>query len=110
MQHTQRTIPLGWVYGMLALAGAAGLALLWPFIHSAVSSPSSFMPHRTCYLNDNGLIWLHVASDSFIGVAYVSISLTLAYLVHVARVPFHLAFIAFGVFIGACGATHFMEV
>ena len=70
------------------------------------------MPHGHCYLWKPGLVWLHVVSDALIGLAYVAISLTLAYLVLRARgdIPFHWVLLAFGAFIIACGATHWMEV
>ena len=69
------------------------------------------MPHGHCYLWDPGLLWTHVLSDVLIGLAYVSISGTLCYLVAKARrnLPFHWMVIAFGGFIVACGATHFVE-
>jgi signal transduction histidine kinase len=70
------------------------------------------MPHEFCYLRDPKLVWLHVTSDLLIGLAYVSISVTLAYLVYKASkgIPFHWVFLAFGLFIVSCGFTHFMEV
>ncbi len=70
------------------------------------------MPHELCYLREPKLIWLHVISDSLIGGAYVSISLTLAFLVLRATkdIPFNWVFLAFGLFIVSCGFTHFMEV
>jgi signal transduction histidine kinase len=70
------------------------------------------MPHEFCYLRDGKLVGLHVVSDILIGVAYVSISATLAYLVYRASkgIPFHWVFLAFGLFIVSCGMTHFMEV
>lgn len=70
------------------------------------------MPHEFCYLRDPRLIWLHVIADALIGIAYTSISITLAYLVWKASkgIPFHWVFLAFGLFIVACGLTHFMEV
>jgi chemotaxis family two-component system sensor kinase Cph1 len=70
------------------------------------------MPHEFCYLRDPKLVWLHVTSDVLIGSAYVSISLTLAYLVYRASkdIPFNWVFLAFGLFIVSCGLTHFMEV
>lgn len=70
------------------------------------------MPHEYCYVQDGKLIWLHVVSDLLIGVAYVSISLTLGYLVYRASkdIPFHWVFLAFGLFIVSCGFTHFMEI
>ena len=71
---------------------------------------NGFMSHGNCYLWNRSLITLHFLSDLTIGVSYVAISLTLLYLVRRAKkdVPFHWIFIAFGAFIIACGATHFM--
>jgi signal transduction histidine kinase len=70
------------------------------------------MAHELCYLREPRLIWLHVVSDALIGVAYVSISATLAFLVYKASrdIPFNWVFLAFGLFIVSCGMTHFMEV
>lgn len=70
------------------------------------------MPHEFCYLRDPKLVWLHVTADALIGAAYVSISITLAYLVYRASkdIPFNWVFLAFGLFIVSCGLTHFMEV
>ena len=70
------------------------------------------MAHEFCYLREPKLIWLHVTSDILIGVAYVSISGTLSYLVYKASrdIPFNWVFLAFGLFIVSCGMTHFMEV
>ncbi len=84
---------------------------VWPPLVTRIAS-SDFLPHRFCYLANPGLIWLHVTSDLLIGLAYVTISATLAYLVHRARhdIPFSWMFLAFGLFIVACGGTHFMEV
>lgn len=75
-------------------------------------SSDPFMPHVHCFLGVAGLIWLHVISDGLIGLSYVGISATLVYLVYRARqdIPFHSMFLAFGLFIVACGATHFMEI
>ncbi len=74
--------------------------------------PGHFMSHGHCYLWNPALVNLHVWSDSLIGISYVAISLTLWTLVRKARadIPFHWMFIAFGLFIIACGTTHFMEV
>jgi signal transduction histidine kinase len=70
-----------------------------------------FSPHRHCYLDRPELIWLHVSSDLLIGLSYVAISATLAYLVYrIRNLPFYGMFLAFGVFIVSCGLTHFMEV
>jgi PAS domain S-box-containing protein len=71
-----------------------------------------FMPHGHCYLWNPGLVRLHLLTDLAIGFAYVAISLTLAYLVGKAKrdMPFSWIFACFGLFIIACGATHFMEI
>src|SRR5258708_3188227 len=72
----------------------------------------AFMPHGHCYLWHPGLVRLHLLSDLAMGGAYVAISLTLAHFVRRAKsdLPFSWIFVAFGVFILACGATHFMEI
>jgi signal transduction histidine kinase len=71
-----------------------------------------FGPHGECLLWLPGLIALYVGSDTLIGIAYVSISITLIYLVYTSRraIPFQWVFVAFGIFIIACGATHFLDV
>ncbi|HWQ34624.1 MAG TPA: ATP-binding protein [Blastocatellia bacterium] len=71
-----------------------------------------FMPHGMCYLWDPTVVWINAVSDALIGLSYVAISATLSWLVHRARrdIPFTWVFIAFGLFIVACGGTHFMEV
>jgi signal transduction histidine kinase len=69
-----------------------------------------FMPHGHCYLWIPTILWMHVASDLLIGAAYVGISLVLYLLVRRIRLPFSPVFIAFGLFIGLCGMTHFMGI
>ncbi len=73
---------------------------------------ANYLPHLYCYLGSPVLIWTHVLADTLIGIAYFSISIMLAYLICRARrdIPFHWMFLAFGLFIIACGGTHFMEV
>jgi signal transduction histidine kinase len=56
------------------------------------------------------MVWTQVASNTTIGVAYLSISATLAYLVWRVNLPFSLVYLAFGAFILACGMTHFLDV
>lgn len=70
------------------------------------------MPHELCYVRDPRLIYLHVISDAVIGLAYTSISATLAILLWRGSrgIPFHGVFLAFGLFIVSCGFTHFMEI
>jgi two-component sensor histidine kinase len=98
-----------------AIAVASVLAIapfvIWPAL-SARLLATNFLPHQYCYLKNSGLIWTHVVADSLIGIAYLTISITLAYMVYKTRrdIPFHWMFLAFGLFIIACGGTHFMEV
>lgn len=53
-----------------------------------------------------------MVAGALIGTAYLAIWVTLAYVVFKVRrdLPFHWVFLAFGLFIIACGGTHFMEV
>lgn len=98
-------------YFVLGLILLAVTAALWPFLGRGLSG-MQFMPHTFCYLGNSTLITTHLVSDLLIGVSYVVISLTLLYLVRASHggIPFHWMFLAFGTFIIACGATHFMEV
>ena len=99
-------------YGSITTAGVALTILLFPnFLHELFRA-DEFMPHATCYLRNPRMILLHVTSDLVIGISYVCISTTLAYLVWKASrdIPFHWMFLAFGLFIVTCGFTHFMEV
>ena len=70
-----------------------------------------FIPDGHCYLWKPELVWLHVASDAAIALAYYSIPLTLAYFVQQRKdAPMRLIFILFGAFIVCCGTTHVMEI
>ncbi len=104
-----RKIALGSSIAALGLAVAA-LILIPSALRSMFSS--NFLPHAYCYLFDKKLIALHVGSDSAIWLSYVAISWTLVYLVWRTRreIPFSWMFLAFGLFIVACGFTHLMEV
>lgn len=101
-----------WFYAMLAMSALAFIPLvLWPRLMERLLA-TEFLPHLYCYLRNPGLVWTHVIADTIIGIAYFAISVTLAYLVYEGRrdIPFHWMFLAFGLFIIACGGTHFMEV
>ncbi len=108
---TPRPSSVGW--RTLAAMAVITLAtpLLWPGVVRNLFA-SSYMPHGHCYLWTRSLVSLHLVSDLLIGGAYVAISASLIYVVHRVRreIPFHWIILAFGVFIVACGATHFMEV
>ena len=70
-----------------------------------------FMPHGHCYLWTPSLLWLNVITDTLIASSYLSIPVTLVYLVRKRRdIPFNWMFGAFGLFILACGANHVMEI
>jgi PAS domain S-box-containing protein len=73
-------------------------------------STDGFMPHVHCYLMRPGMVWTMFTSDMLIGIAYAFISFKLYSMVRKIKLPFSGMFLAFGIFIAACGATHFMEV
>lgn len=74
-------------------------------------SQGDFMPHGMCYLWQPGVLWLNVASDALITLAYASIPFTLLYFVRKrADLQFNWMFVCFAVFIIACGATHLIEI
>jgi two-component system, NtrC family, sensor kinase len=74
-------------------------------------SSGSFIPHGHCYLWQTKLVWLHVASDSIIAIAYFSIPITLLYFISKREdLPFDWIFAMFGAFIVACGITHLFEI
>jgi signal transduction histidine kinase len=97
----------------ISLAATVVLLLLFVWTRLInVFATAGFGAHGWCLLWLPGLITLFVGSDTSIGLSYVSISATLIYLVYRARhtMPFQWIFVAFGVFIIACGATHFVDV
>ncbi len=72
---------------------------------------SDFMPHGHCYYWQPVIVWLHVASDALITLAYYSIPVALVYFVRKrGDLAFHWVFLMFGAFIFGCGTTHLMEV
>ena len=99
-------------FGLLLLAVAGASSFIVSGFWKKLFSTEGFLPHGHCYLWRPEVVWLHVGSDMLIGLSYVAISATLACLVHKARreIPFHWMILGFGLFIVACGGTHFMEV
>jgi two-component system, cell cycle sensor histidine kinase and response regulator CckA len=70
---------------------------------------SDFMPHGTCYLWNPAVLWLNVISDLLIAAAYYAIPFLLIRFWQKRRdLTFRWIFVAFGVFIVACGTTHLM--
>lgn len=106
-RSTRRQLYVIGIFSALAI----GPFLVWPRLSERLLA-TDFLPHLYCYLRNPPLVWTHVAADSLIGIAYFAISVTLAYLVYKTRrdIPFHWMLLAFGAFIIACGATHFVEV
>jgi PAS domain S-box-containing protein len=100
------------LYGW-AILFATGIVffLAWHVLAGSILR-QDFLPHVYCYLGQRSLVWTHVAADSLIALAYLAISATLVVLVSKTRrdMPFHWTFLAFGLFIVACGGTHLMEV
>jgi PAS domain S-box-containing protein len=103
MQISRKSFILTTLATTAVIAGGA----IWV----ATRPAEPFMPHGHCYLWEPALLWTHVSSDVLIGLAYVAISATLAYVLTKARrnLPFEWLIVAFGVFIIACGSTHFLE-
>ena len=72
---------------------------------------SDFMPHGTCYLWNPILVWLNVASDATIAIAYYTMPVLLFILARKRKdLRFNWIFLAFAAFILACGTTHLMAV
>jgi two-component system cell cycle sensor histidine kinase/response regulator CckA len=92
------------------LSALVALFIAWPKLGHDVLS-SAYMPHIYCYLGSTSLAWTHAIADTLIGLAYVAISTTLAYLIHRGRsdLPFHGLFFALALFIVACGSSHLVE-
>jgi PAS domain S-box-containing protein len=96
----------------LAVVAAGALLVAAIFLPwSRLASRQEFMPHGYCYLWNTPLVWLHLVSDSFIFLSYLSIPFTLVYFIRRRRdLPFNWMFLCFGIFIIACGFTHAMEI
>ena len=83
---------------------------MWAFFERLLDS-SMLSPHGICLLWEPELIWLHVASDALIAMAYFSIPIALAIFVSKRRdLKFGWVYWAFGVFILACGFTHVLSI
>ena len=94
-------------------ASAGGIALLgllaWLMNRRGV--PGSLLPQGDCLAWDPALVWTQVLSDGLIGLACVSIPITLLHLVRKrADLRFDGIVLLFASFIVSCGATHWIEV
>jgi PAS domain S-box-containing protein len=71
---------------------------------------TGFRPRAECGDWSAGLMWLHIGSDLFIWLAYVSIPLVLIFFVRRrSDLPYPRLFVLFALFILFCGLTHFIE-
>jgi signal transduction histidine kinase len=81
---------------------------------STILQLPSLMPHSVCWRADPHLIWVMVITNAITFISYVSICLTLLYLVRKTRriLVRDWAYFAvgFALFIVACGSTHLMDV
>jgi len=109
-ENSQPTSRQFYAIVMLSILAVAPF-LVWPRLRGSLLA-TDFLPHLYCYMRNPALVWTHVVADTLIGIAYLAISVTLGYLVHKARrgIPFPWMLLAFGLFIVACGGTHFLEV
>lgn len=74
-------------------------------------SSSGFIPHGHCYLWKPTLVWLNIASDTLITLAYYCIPFLLIYIVRKrSDLPFDWIFLLFASFIVACGTGHLIDV
>lgn len=111
-QVMRQSFASSWLVRM-SLAATITLVLLFLWTRMVnVLTTQGFGPHGACLLWLPSLISLYAGSDTIIGLAYVSISATLIFLVYTTRhtIPFQWVFVAFGIFIVACGTTHFLDV
>lgn len=71
-------------------------------------STGSYMEHGFCFAWEPALVWIHVASDILTGLSYYAIAFAMAYFAFKRRdLPFLRVFLFFGLFILACGTTHY---
>lgn len=79
-----------------------------------MSNPDSLMPHAVCWAASPGLIWTMLITNLITFLSYLTIAMTLMYLVRrTRRVLVHdwiYFLIGFALFILACGSTHLLEV
>ena len=94
-----------------ASAGGIGLLGLLAWLMNRRGVPGSLLPQGDCLAWDPALVWTQVLSDGLIGLACVSIPITLLHLVRKrADLRFDGIVLLFASFIVSCGATHWIEV
>ncbi|MDI1298907.1 sensor domain-containing diguanylate cyclase [Methylotenera sp.] len=78
---------------------------------SILLNTSNLLPHGYCINWSPTLLWLYVASDAAIVLAYYSIPLTLTYFVWQRKdLQFRGIFLLFSTFILSCGTTHLLDI
>ncbi len=104
LDFTPRAVKLGLLVTTLVTSA------LW--LSSRALLSTNFLPHWYCFVGNTRLLWTTVIADLLIGLSYVAISSTLAWLVRRAGrdLPYSNFFGAFGLFIVSCGMTHFLEI
>ncbi len=71
----------------------------------------TYAPRRICMNLEADVIWTNLISDSIIAISYFTIPIALIYFVKRRKdVAFNWVFVAFAVFIVACGITHVFNV
>ncbi|WP_319421284.1 sensor domain-containing diguanylate cyclase [Pleurocapsa sp. FMAR1] len=76
-----------------------------------VLSALQYTSHGHYYLWQTPFIWLHVAAEALIAIAFYSISLALIYFVRNRKdLPYKSIFILFSAFILFCGTTHILSI
>lgn len=72
----------------------------------------NYLPQGFCYLWNRQLLTLHMVSDSIICLSYLSIAMSLAWLMYreQRQIPFAGVYLLFGTVIVACGFSHAMDV
>ncbi|PIN74263.1 hypothetical protein COV20_01450 [Candidatus Woesearchaeota archaeon CG10_big_fil_rev_8_21_14_0_10_45_16] len=80
------------------------------FLSFSLNAQYDYSDLGVVFDGDKALLWTHVITNLFIGIAYMFIPITLLRLVKKTghKIPFTWTFFAFGGFIIACGVTHFM--
>jgi two-component system cell cycle sensor histidine kinase/response regulator CckA len=107
-QSDLRLTPRSLKFGLFALVCVT--SVVW--LSSRALLSTNFLPHWYCFVGNKRLLWTTVVADLLIGLSYVAISTTLAWLVRRAGrdLPYSGFFWAFGLFIVSCGVTHFFEI
>jgi PAS domain S-box-containing protein len=83
---------------------------MWAFFERLFDS-SMLSPRGSCLLWEPQLIWLHVASDALIAMAYFSIPFALAiFVTRRHNLKLGRVYWAFAIFIAACGLTHVLSI